>query len=87
MPRYKPEEVLDLVPGADDEGDGDRDEDEHHDVEAVAGEAALLAAQDAGVPLGAVVAVAQVDGGAGSTGASSGGASGLVRAGWATGLV
>lgn len=61
----KTKEMLNLVPGAYYEGDGDGDEDEHHDVEAVAGEAALLAAQDAGMPLGAVVAVPQVDGGAG----------------------
>ena len=58
-----------------------------HDVEAVAGEAALLAAQDARVPLGAVVAVAQLDRRRRVDRGVVGRGGRLSRAGWATGLV
>ena len=49
------------MPAADDERDGDCDEHEQHDVEAVAREAALLPAKHAGVALRTVVAVAKLD--------------------------
>ena len=54
------EEVLDLVPGADDEGDGDREQHRHRDVEAIPGEPGLLALPDTGLPLGAVIPVAEL---------------------------
>ena len=57
----KAEEVLDLVPAADDERDRDRDQDEQRDVEAIAREAVLLAAHDARVPPRPVVSVAELD--------------------------
>jgi hypothetical protein len=52
--------VLDLVPGADDEGDGDREQHRHCDVEAIPGEPVLLALPDPGLPLGAVIPVAEL---------------------------
>jgi serine phosphatase RsbU (regulator of sigma subunit) len=59
--RLEAEEPLDLVPAADEECDGERQEHRHHDVEAVAREAALLPRADAGLAARAVVAVAQLD--------------------------
>ena len=58
----EPEDVLDHVPAADHERDRDRDEHDHRDVEAEARQPALLAAPDPGVPPGAGVAVAQLEG-------------------------
>ena len=52
--------MLDLVPGADDEGDGDREQHRHRDVEAIPGEPGLLALPDPGLSLGAVIPVAEL---------------------------
>ena len=59
--RLETEEPLDLVPGADDERHGDGEQHHHRDVEAVPREPVLLAPPDPGLPLGAVVAVAELD--------------------------
>ena len=52
--------MLDLVPGAYDEGDGDCEQHRHHDVEAIPGEPVLLALPDPGLPLRAVIPVAEL---------------------------
>ena len=52
--------MLDLVPGAYDEGDGDREQHRHRDVEAIPGEPVLLALPDPCLPLGAVVPVTEL---------------------------
>ena len=55
------EEALDLVPAAEHKGDREGDQHEQHDVEAVAGEPALLPLAHARVAAGAVVAVPELD--------------------------
>ena len=56
------EEALDLVPAADDEGDGDREQDDERDVEAVAREPRLLLPAVERLAACPVVVVPQLDG-------------------------
>jgi len=53
--------MVDLVPGRDDEGGRDGEQHRQRDVEPVPGEAVLLPLPDARLPLGPVVAVAELD--------------------------
>src|SRR2546430_17686045 len=57
----KPEQALDLVPAADDERHGEREQDRHHDVEAVPREPALLPGPHARLSAGPVAAVPDPD--------------------------